>query len=66
MNDLEKAHKRQEQDEVFEFLAILEPNYNSACSQILLMSDLPPLDQVVAMLEKEETRRVVMGHQSIK
>jgi hypothetical protein len=64
MNDLEEAQKREEQDKVFEFLAIFEPSYDSTRSQILLMLELSTLDKVVAMLEREETRRVVMGQQS--
>jgi hypothetical protein len=64
INNPEEAQKREEQDEVFEFLAILEPSYDLARSQILLMSELPPLDEVVAILEREETRRIVMGQQT--
>jgi hypothetical protein len=30
------------------------------------MLDLSPLDEVIAMLEREETKRVVMGQQSTK
>jgi hypothetical protein len=30
------------------------------------MSDLPPLDEVVAMLEREEIMGVVMGQQSVE
>jgi hypothetical protein len=66
VNDPEEARKRKDQDEVFEFLAILEPGYDSVRSRILLMSELPPLDEVVAMLEREETRRIVIGQQSAK
>jgi hypothetical protein len=64
VNDLEEAQKRKDQDEVFEFLAILEPSYDSVRSRILLMSELPPLDEVVAILEREETRRIMIGQQS--
>jgi hypothetical protein len=59
-----KAQRREEQDEFFEFLAIIESSYQSARSQILLMIDLPPLDEAVVMLEREEIRRVVMGQKS--
>jgi hypothetical protein len=45
-----KAQRREEQDEVFDFLAIIESSYQSARSQILLMIDLPPLDEAVVML----------------
>jgi hypothetical protein len=64
MNDPEETKRREEQDEVFEFLAIFEPSYDSVRSQILLMLELLPLDEVVSMLEREETKRIVMEQQS--
>jgi hypothetical protein len=60
--DLDELKRREEQDEIFIFLAKLDDSYESVRSQILLSIDLPPLDEVAAMIEGEETRRKVMGH----
>jgi gag-polypeptide of LTR copia-type len=60
--DLDELKRREEQDEIFIFLAKLDDSYEAVRSQILLSTDLPPLDEVAALIEGEETRREVMGH----
>jgi hypothetical protein len=62
-SDLQKIHKRQQQDEIFTFLTYLDSSYEAMRSQILLMPELPSYDKVVAMVEGEETKRVVMSSQ---
>jgi hypothetical protein len=61
--DLEVLQRREEQDEVFCFLASLDLSYETVRSQILLAPDLPSLDDVMARIEGEETRKVVIGSQ---
>jgi hypothetical protein len=63
--NIDEIKRRQEQDEIFLFLTKLDPSYEAVRSQILLMSDLPSIDVVVAKIEGEETRRAVMGFQSV-
>jgi hypothetical protein len=60
--DLDELRRREEQDEIFLFLAKLDPSYEAVRFQILLSTDLPTLDEVAAMIEGEETCRAVMGH----
>jgi hypothetical protein len=60
--DLDELKRREEQDEIFIFLAKLDDSYEAVRSQILLSTDLPPLDEVATLIEGEETRREVMGH----
>jgi hypothetical protein len=60
---LQEIHKRQQQDDVFIFLACLDSSYEVVRSRILLMHELPSYDEVVAMVEGEETRRAVMSSQ---
>jgi gag-polypeptide of LTR copia-type len=54
--DLDELKRREEQDEIFIFLAKLDDSYEAVRSQILLSTDLPPLDEVATMIEGEETR----------
>jgi hypothetical protein len=54
--DLDELKRREEQDEIFIFLAKLDDSYEVIRSQILLSTDLPPLDEVTTMIEGEETR----------
>jgi hypothetical protein len=54
--DLDELKRREEQDEIFIFLAKLDDSYEVIRSQILLSTDLPPLDEVATMIEGEETR----------
>jgi hypothetical protein len=61
ITDLNEIQKREEQDDIFRFLASLDASYEQARSQILLFSESPSIDEVAAMIEREETRRVVMG-----
>jgi hypothetical protein len=54
-SDPKELRLREQQDDIFQFLAILDSRYETVRSQILLMSDLPSVDEVVAMVEREET-----------
>jgi hypothetical protein len=58
---IQKKSNSEQQDGIFQFLAILDSSYEAVRSQILLIVDLPSVDEVVAMVEREEIRRVVMG-----
>jgi hypothetical protein len=49
---------------VIKFLASLDSSYESVISQMLLLTDLPSLDEVMNRVEGEEIRQVVMGPQS--
>jgi hypothetical protein len=44
-------------------MACLDSSYEAVRSQILLMPKLPSYDEVVVMVEGEETTRVVMSFQ---
>jgi hypothetical protein len=60
---LEEIQKRKEHDDIFRFLASLDQSYEVVRSQILLLPDLPSLDDVMGKIEGEETRKVVMSSQ---
>jgi hypothetical protein len=64
-SDPEEISKREEQDEIFRFLASLDSSYEYVRSQILLLPELPSIDDVMDCVEGEESRRVVVGSQSI-
>jgi hypothetical protein len=59
-SNLEEIQRREEHDDVFRFLASLDQSYEAVRSQILLLPDLPPLDDVMGRVEGEETRRIIM------
>jgi hypothetical protein len=50
-SDPKEIQLREQQDDIFQFLAILDLSYETVISQILLMTDLPSVDEVVAMVE---------------
>jgi hypothetical protein len=60
-----RKFNREEQDEVFKFLASLDPSYEAVRSHLLLQLELPSLDDVMGRIEGEETKQLVMGSQSI-
>jgi gag-polypeptide of LTR copia-type len=64
-SDLKEIQLREEQDEVFRFLASLDPSYETVRSQLLLQPELPSLDDVMGRIEGEETMRLVMDPQPI-
>jgi hypothetical protein len=64
--DPDEILKREEQDEIFRFLACLNSSYESVRSQILLIPDLPYLDDVVGRVEGEEMRHTVMNSQQVE
>jgi gag-polypeptide of LTR copia-type len=55
--------KTLEQEHIFQFLSGLDPNYDSVRSQILLSKELPKSRAVVAMVQREESRRKLMNPQ---
>nr|CAD1826176.1 unnamed protein product [Ananas comosus var. bracteatus] len=58
--DPQVIRKRIEQDQIFEMLAGLDSDYEAIRSQILMQSELPSLNDVCALLQREEKRRAVM------
>jgi hypothetical protein len=50
-----------EQDKVFQFLSGLDPSYKPIRAQILLSKELPKLQAVVAIIQREESRRTLMN-----
>jgi hypothetical protein len=50
---------------VFRFLASLDSSYEFVRSQILLLPELPSLDEDMNRVEGEEIRRIVMGSQPL-
>jgi hypothetical protein len=63
-SDPKEIQLREQQDDIFQFLAILDSSYELVRSQILFIVDLSSVDEVVSMVEREESRRVVMGRHS--
>ncbi|XP_078151231.1 uncharacterized protein LOC144546570, partial [Carex rostrata] len=59
--DADKIRERKEQDLIFQFLANLDPSFEQVRQQILLGSSLPPLVEIVSLLEQEESRRSAMN-----
>jgi gag-polypeptide of LTR copia-type/Integrase core domain/GAG-pre-integrase domain len=53
--------KREEQDQVFRFLASLTPEFEETRRDILMRPELLSLNTVYAILQSEETRKKVMG-----
>jgi hypothetical protein len=62
--NLEELQKREEEDKTFQFLASLDSSYEVLRSQILLSEDLPSFDKIANMIQREESRRVVMNTQT--
>jgi DNA repair exonuclease SbcCD ATPase subunit len=64
--NLEELQKREEKDKTFQFLASLVSSYEVLRSQIHLSEDLPPFDKIANMIQREESRQVVMNTQTPK
>ncbi|XP_078169457.1 uncharacterized protein LOC144563864 [Carex rostrata] len=64
--DLAEIQKREEQYDIFQFLASLDSTYEAVRSQILLLAELPTPDEVAAMIDREETRRTIMVAQPLE
>jgi hypothetical protein len=59
-----EAHKRIEQDLIFTYLGALDSSYETARSQILLSTEMSSFDDVIAIIDREETRRTLMNSQA--
>jgi gag-polypeptide of LTR copia-type len=60
-SDPNQIQERKEQERIFQLLANLDPSYEAFRSQILLKSSLPSIENVVSLIEQEESRRGAMG-----
>jgi gag-polypeptide of LTR copia-type len=58
-----EAQKRIEQDLIFTYFGALDSSYETARSQILLSTEIPSFDDVIAIIDQEETRRTLMSSQ---
>jgi hypothetical protein len=59
--DPNESQKRVEQDLIFTYLGALEPSYEAIRLQILTSAEMPKFDDVVARIQQEESRRVLMN-----
>jgi gag-polypeptide of LTR copia-type len=59
-----EAQKRIEQDLIFTYLRALDSSYETARSQILLLTEMSSFDDVIAIIDQEETRRTLMNPQA--
>jgi hypothetical protein len=60
-NDPRKIAERAEIEKVYQFLTGLDPSYESIRAQILLSTETPSFNTVIAILQREETRRKTMS-----
>jgi gag-polypeptide of LTR copia-type len=56
-----ETQKRVEQDLIFTYLGALDPSYDAIRSQILASTEMPSFDDIVARIDQEESRRVLMN-----
>jgi hypothetical protein len=61
ITDLNVIREREETDQVYIFLAVLDPTYEPIRAQILLSTEQLTFDSVTALIRQEATRRVAMG-----
>jgi hypothetical protein len=59
-----EAQKRIKQDLILTYLGALDSSYEIARSQILLLTEMPSFDDVIAIIDKKETRRTLMNPQA--
>src|ERR1035438_9379210 len=59
--DLAIIRKREEEDDIFEYLAGLNPSYEAVRAQIMNTIPLPSYSQIKNMIQQEESRRETMG-----
>jgi len=59
--DLTTLQKRDEEDDIFQYLAGLNPSYEAVRSQIMTTVPLPSYSQIQNLIQQEESRRSVMG-----
>lgn len=62
--DPAEIQKRSEHDLIFTYLGALDASYEAVRSQVLLSTEMPSFDDVVATIEQEESRRTLMNPQS--
>jgi hypothetical protein len=58
--DLAIIQKREEEDDIFEYLAGLNPSYEAVRAQIMNFIPLPSYSQIQNMIQQEESRREAM------
>jgi hypothetical protein len=56
-----EIERRQEQDKVYIYLGGLDSSYEAVRSQILLSPELPSYSAIVAMVQREDSRRAAMS-----
>jgi hypothetical protein len=59
--DLSVLQKREETDQVYTFLAALDPSYETVRAQVLLSTEKLKFDAIIALIRQEVTRQVSMG-----
>jgi hypothetical protein len=62
--DLKLLQERAELDRVYQLLAGLDPSYELIRAHIMMFSDPPSFSIISALLQREETRRKVMNHET--
>ncbi|XP_078156597.1 uncharacterized protein LOC144552491 [Carex rostrata] len=63
--DLTVIRKREEEDDIFEYLAGLNPSYEAVRAQIMNTIPLPSYTQIKNMIQQEESRREAMSSSQI-
>jgi hypothetical protein len=64
ITDLKVLQERAEVDRVYQLLAGLDPSYEPIRSQIMMSSDPPSFSTISTLLEREETYRKLMNHET--
>jgi hypothetical protein len=61
MTDPIEAQKRIKQDLIFTYLGALDSGYETTRSQILLSTEILRFNDVIAIIDQQETRRTLMS-----
>ena len=59
--DLATLQKRAEEDDIFQYLAGLNPSYEAVRSQIMTTVPLPSYSQIKSLIQQEKSRRLAMN-----
>jgi hypothetical protein len=60
-SDPNQIQEQKKQERTFQLLTNLDMSYEAFCSQILLKSSLPSIENMVSLIEQEEFHRCAMG-----